>query len=64
VPLGDPIWRNARSLEDVPTHMLKELEHFFSIYKDLEEAKTDTLGWIPLDEATAIIDAAFAAYEH
>ena len=62
VPLGDPIWRDARSLDDVPPHILRELEHFFSIYKDLEEAKTDTLGWIPLDQATAIIESALAAY--
>lgn len=62
VPLGDPIWRDATSLDDVPPHMLRELEHFFSIYKDLEEAKTDTLGWIPLDQAMSIIDASFEAY--
>lgn len=62
VPLGDPIWRDATSLDDVPAHMLRELEHFFSIYKDLEEAKTDTLGWIPVDQAMGIIDASFEAY--
>jgi inorganic pyrophosphatase len=62
VPLGDPVWAGAASLDDVPTHLLKELEHFFSVYKDLEEKKTATLGWRPAEEAAAIIAAARAAH--
>lgn len=62
VPLGDPVWADATGLEDVPAHLLKELEHFFSVYKDLEEKKTATLGWRPAAEAVAIIAAARAAY--
>lgn len=62
VPLGDPVWAEAHSLEDVPAHLLKELEHFFSVYKDLEDKKTATLGWRPADEATVVIEAARAAY--
>jgi len=37
VPLGDPVWADATGLKDVPSHLLKELEHFSSVYKDLEE---------------------------
>ncbi len=62
VPLGDPVWAGATNLDDVPAHLLKELEHFFSVYKDLEEKKTATLGWRPAGEAVAIIAAATAAY--
>ena len=36
VPLGDPVWREAETLDDIPPHLLLELEHFFTIYKDLE----------------------------
>jgi len=55
------VWADARELEDVPAHLLKELEHFFSVYKDLEEKKTAALGWRPAAEAFEIIEAARAA---
>lgn len=61
VPLGDPVWSSAESLEDIPGHLLKELEHFFTVYKDLEEAKTATIGWRSAAEAFAVIEAARAA---
>ncbi len=35
----DPQWDDANDIEDLPTHLLNEIEHFFSIYKDLEPAK-------------------------
>jgi inorganic pyrophosphatase len=62
VPLGDPVWAAAESLEHVPVHLLHELEHFFGVYKDLEEKKTATLGWRSAAEAERIIAAARAAY--
>ncbi len=62
VPPRDPIYGAAQSLDDVPPHLLREFEHFFTVYKDLEEAKTATIGWRPLDEAIATIQAARDAY--
>jgi inorganic pyrophosphatase len=62
VPLGDPVWAAAVTLDDVPGHLLRELEHFFTVYKDLEEKKTAALGWRSAAEAMAVIEAARAAY--
>jgi inorganic pyrophosphatase len=62
VPLGEPLWAHVFDLEDVPPHLLSELEHFFSVYKDLEDKKTATLGWRPAAEARATIESAQAAY--
>ncbi len=45
VPVSDPLWNYVKSLSDVPPHLLKEIEHFFSIYKDLEMKKTRVEGW-------------------
>ena len=45
VPVSDPFWNYIESLSDVPPHLLKEIEHFFSIYKELEEKKTGVEGW-------------------
>ncbi len=55
IPLGDPLWNHIRTLEDVPPHLLKEIEHFFKIYKELEEKKTGVEGWHGLEDALATI---------
>ena len=52
VPVSDPIWNQLNSLEDVNPHLLKEIEHFFSVYKDLEKKKVGIEGWE--DKASAI----------
>ena len=62
VPLGEPVWADIGALGDVPPHMLKEIEHFFTVYKDLEEKKTAALGWHDLDETLKIIAAARTAF--
>ncbi len=51
IPLGDPMWNYIKTLDDVPPHLLKEIEHFFKVYKDLEEKKTGIEGWEGLDSA-------------
>jgi len=51
IPLGDPMWNHIRTLDDVPPHLLKEIEHFFRVYKDLEEKKTGVEGWEGLEAA-------------
>jgi len=45
VPLTDPFWAATEELGDVPVHLLREIEHFFAIYKDLEGKKTTVEGW-------------------
>jgi inorganic pyrophosphatase len=51
IPLGDPLWNHINTLDDAPPHLLKEIEHFFRVYKDLEEKKTGIEGWEGLDAA-------------
>ncbi len=34
-----------KSLRDVPEPLKREIEHFFSVYKDLEEKKVEVEGW-------------------
>jgi inorganic pyrophosphatase len=45
VPVSDPIWNQINQLEDVNPHLLKEIEHFFQVYKDLEKKKVGIEGW-------------------
>lgn len=54
VPVSDPIWSNNNDISDLNPHRLKEIEHFFKVYKDLEKKKVDTGGWGNVDEAVEI----------
>ena len=54
VPISDPIWNNKNDISDLNPHRLKEIEHFFQVYKDLEEKKVDTGGWGNAEEAIKI----------
>lgn len=40
VPVRDPYSEAVGDLEDIPRHLLREVEHFFRIYKDLEGVGT------------------------
>lgn len=62
VPVRDPLWNHIHTLSDVPPHLLKEIEHFFAVYKDLEEKKTGVEGWQDLDAALQIINEARQRY--
>jgi inorganic pyrophosphatase len=55
VPIHDPHWNEIRSLDDVPRHLLREIEHFFTIYKDLEEKEVRVDGWEGLGRAEKVI---------
>ena len=60
VPVSDPLWSPITDLEQVPAHLLREIDHFFNVYKTLEGKETVTHGWD--DEATArkVVDEAFS----
>ena len=63
VPVREPVWGDVKSLDDLPPHMLAEIEHFFTVYKTLEEKKTAALGWFGIEETLEIIQAARDAYK-
>lgn len=58
VPIHDPMWNEIETLDDVPPHLLKEIENFFAIYKELEKKYTAVEGWDNRDAARRVIDAA------
>lgn len=64
VPLKDPLWNYIDDLSDVPPHLLREIDHFFSVYKELEGKETKIEGWESRDEAERIIRDAMDRYEY
>lgn len=52
---GNPRFNSIQNYKDVPQHILLEIEHFFSIYKDLEHKRTQVLGWKDRETAHEVI---------
>ena len=58
VPLKDPMWSQIRELDDLNPNLLNEIEHFFQVYKELEDKKVATEGFGGRAEALDVIDEA------
>ena len=56
VAAADPRFEGIEHLSDLPAHILKEIVHFFDIYKDLEDKETTVLGWQDVATAHAVIE--------
>jgi inorganic pyrophosphatase len=58
VPAHDPRLARLQDIGDVPSFDLLEIEHFFSVYKDLEPGKSvEGATWAGRDEAEAEVKA-------
>jgi inorganic pyrophosphatase len=62
VPFADPHMEGYHDLEDVPAHMLREIDHFFAVYKELEGKETQTGGWHGRAAALEAIRDAIESY--
>jgi inorganic pyrophosphatase len=62
VPARDPLYDEYRGLGDVAPHYLREVEHFFTVYKDLEHVRVQPLGWEDEKVARTTIIEAMARY--
>ncbi len=58
VPLSDPAWNTLENLDDLPKQLQQEIEHFFSVYKDLEQKKVKVDGWYSREAALEEIEEA------
>jgi inorganic pyrophosphatase len=56
VPVQDPAWNKLERLEDLPEQLRDEIEHFFSVYKDLEQKKVTVQGWYSREDALEVIE--------
>lgn len=52
---NDPVYREINDCDQVFPHLLRQIEHFFSIYKSLEGKETEIAGWSGADAAKQII---------
>ena len=40
IPFTDPNYNTYKSINDLPKHIFEEMQHFFSVYKELENKST------------------------
>ncbi|MCL5734380.1 MAG: inorganic diphosphatase [Actinobacteria bacterium] len=55
VPANDPKFREIDDIDDVPDYFKKEVEHFFSVYKELEHKAVQIGGWHGVAEAWKLV---------
>jgi inorganic pyrophosphatase len=45
VPFRNPRFDQIHTIDQMFPHNLREIEHFFTIYKELEKKRTEMRGW-------------------
>lgn len=64
VAVNDPTYAHIQELKDLGPHMLREIEHFFLTYKNLEAKAVQSDGWADRQEALKTIENCIQAYRH
>lgn len=62
VAKNDPFYNQYKDLNEIPDHMMKEIKHFFQVYKTLEEKDTEIDEVYGAEEAKKIIATAIEKY--
>ncbi len=62
VGINNPILRDVTDYDGLYPHILRGIEHFFSVYKELEAKTTRIVGWENADSARQIVNECQARY--
>jgi inorganic pyrophosphatase len=63
VGLNNPIFKDLSDYQELYPHMVREIEHFFSMYKELEAKTTRIIGWENAATAREIVKECRERYE-
>ena len=63
IPFTDPNYNTYKSIDDLPKHIFDEMQHFFTVYKQLEGKNTAVKTVKGVDEALKIISDSIANYK-
>ncbi len=63
VGAGNPRYNDVNNYHEIYPHILKEITHFFSIYKDLEGKSVEVHGWKDAATAKDVVLKAQKAFE-
>ena len=62
VPFSDPTYLGVKSMDELPPHVLAEIRHFFTVYKQLENKQTAVREMFSREEAVEIIRTCIRQY--
>ena len=62
VCINDPSMTGYNDISELPSHMMDEIKHFFTVYKQLENKTTFVTEICGVDEAKTVIQSAIDAY--
>lgn len=63
IPHKDPIYNSYKDISELPKHIFDEIQHFFTVYKDLENKKTVVERFGDAKEAKAVIETSIKNYK-
>jgi len=63
IPFGDPQYNGYRDISELPNHIIHELRHFLTVYKQLEDKKVEILETGNREKAEECIAKAIACYK-
>ena len=62
VPISDPRWNDIKDLKDINKHTIKEMEHFYSTYKKLQNKEVKVTGFKGKNDAEKAFREGVALY--
>ena len=62
IPFTDPNYNTYKSIHDLPKHVFDEMQHFFTVYKELENKPTSVSEVHDLDVAKKIVQKSIDSY--
>lgn len=62
VPVDDPRFDQMQDLDDINSHTIKEIEHFYSTYKKLQNKEVEVKGFKGRREAQAVFEEGLKLY--
>ncbi len=63
VPEDDPRWEDVRDLDDINSHTLKEMQHFFETYKKIDDKVVEVTGFEDCRAARRAVEKGIHLYE-
>ncbi len=63
VPADDPRWDEIHDLKDINKHTLKEIEHFFATYKQIQKKSVEINGFEGAEKAKEAVVRSLSLYK-
>lgn len=62
IPYSDPTYNGYKSIKELPQHLFEEMQHFFRVYKELENKPTSVSEVHDLDKAIEVVQESIDRY--